>query len=143
METKGVLLGAIVLALLAMAKAEASTSQNVLFISVDDLRPELGAYGFDDIHSDNIDSLAEKGTVFRFAYSQMTTCSPSRASTLTGRRPETTRVYNLNTYFRDSPGKDSIALLCIVKLQEMRMRGRIGSAEKASCEIAYASTQFG
>ncbi len=75
---------------------------NVLFISVDDLRPELGAYGVHEIQTPNIDRLAEQGTRFTRAYAQMATCSPSRTSVMTGLRPDTTRVTDLKTHFRDT-----------------------------------------
>lgn len=75
---------------------------NVLFIAVDDLRPQLGCYGVKTIKSPNIDHLAETGTVFTRAYCQQAVCSPSRTSLLTGRRPDTTMVYDLQTHFRDT-----------------------------------------
>lgn len=73
---------------------------NVLFIAVDDLRPELGSYGKTYIHSPNIDALASEGILFERAYCQQAVCSPSRTSLLTGLRPDSTRVYNLTTHFR-------------------------------------------
>ena len=67
--------------------------KNVLFFAVDDLRPELGAYGYDFIKSPNIDALASKSMLFERAYCQVAVCSPSRASLLTGRRPDTNHVW--------------------------------------------------
>src|SRR5687767_15854053 len=73
---------------------------NVLFIAVDDLRPQLGCYGQSQMKTPNIDALAERGLLFNRAYVQQAVCSPSRTSLLTGRRPDTTKVYDLETHFR-------------------------------------------
>ena len=73
---------------------------NVLFLVVDDLRPELGCYGKSYIHSPNIDSLAKAGMVFNRAYCQQAVCSPSRTVVMTGVRPDTSKVWDLVTSFR-------------------------------------------
>lgn len=75
---------------------------NVLFFVSDDLRPDLGCYGNTVIQSPNIDSLAKRGMVFRRAYCQQAVCSPSRSSVMTGVRPDTNKVWNLTTHFRDA-----------------------------------------
>jgi arylsulfatase A-like enzyme len=82
------------------ADPPATPSLNVLFIAVDDWRPSGGAYGDPTTLTPNIDRLAARGVVFRRAYCQQAVCSPSRTSLLTGRRPDTTRVYDLETHFR-------------------------------------------
>jgi iduronate 2-sulfatase len=73
---------------------------NVLFIAVDDLRPELGCYGNSIIKSPNIDRIARAGVVFNRAFCQQAVCSPTRSSLLTGTRPDTTKVWDLQTHFR-------------------------------------------
>jgi len=73
---------------------------NVLFIAVDDLRPQLGCYGESQIHSPNIDQLAKDGLLFERTYCQQAVCAPSRASILSGTRPDTTKIYNLSTPLR-------------------------------------------
>jgi len=89
----------------ALALSAATNRLNVLFIAVDDLRPELGCYGVPIIKSPNLDQLAARGLVFQRAYCQQAFCSPSRSSLLTGRRPDTTKVYDLEADFRTAlPG---------------------------------------
>ncbi len=73
---------------------------NVLFIAVDDLRPEMGCYGNTVVQTPNLDRLAARGTVFNRVYCQQAVCSPSRSSLMTGRRPDATRVWDLETHFR-------------------------------------------
>jgi len=73
---------------------------NVLFIAVDDLRPNLGCYGDPIAISPNIDKLASQGIVFTHAYCQEALCSPSRTSLLTGRRPDEIGVVDQGTHFR-------------------------------------------
>jgi iduronate 2-sulfatase len=75
---------------LAHAKLATDTAKpNVLFISVDDLRPELGCYGKASMKTPNIDRIAAQGTVFKNAFCQIAICMPSRTSVLSGYRPET------------------------------------------------------
>lgn len=74
----------------------------MLFIAVDDLRPTLGCYGDKTAITPHLDRLASVGTVFQHAYCQQALCSPSRLSLLTGKRPDTTRVWDLSTHFREA-----------------------------------------
>jgi iduronate 2-sulfatase len=91
------------LALLGCAwVARAADRPNVLFIAVDDLRPEFNAYGASYIKSPNLDRLAKSGITFDRAYCQQAVCSPTRSSLLTGTRPDTTKVWDLETHFRDA-----------------------------------------
>ncbi len=72
--------------------------RNILFIVVDDLKPTLGCYGDTLVFSPNIDSLATQGTVFLNNYCQQAVCGPSRASLLTGLRPDRTGVWDLRNH---------------------------------------------
>ncbi len=85
---------ALCLSLLAPAGAE---PYNVLMISVDDLRPELGCYGSSAVLTPNMDRLAEAGLVFTQAYCQEAICMASRASLLSGMYPLNTHGYNYRT----------------------------------------------
>tara|TARA_R110002049_G_scaffold4601_5_gene32292 strand:+ start:413062 stop:414645 length:1584 start_codon:yes stop_codon:yes gene_type:complete len=86
----------------AAEQTRQSQRPNVLFIAVDDLRPALGCYGDATAITPNIDHLASRGTIFDRAYCQLAVCSPSRLSLLTGRRPDTIKVWDLGTHFRDA-----------------------------------------
>lgn len=74
--------------LLTFCKLSGSEKLNVLLIIADDLRPELGCYGADYMVTPHIDKLAAEGTLFERAYVQQPVCTASRASFLTGLRPD-------------------------------------------------------
>lgn len=97
---------AIVFALAPAGKGAASGPQtpapNVLFIAVDDLRTELGCYGETAIKTPHIDRLATTGVLFERAYCQLAVCNPSRVSIMTGLRPDSTKVWDLITRFRET-----------------------------------------
>ena len=93
----------LLLTLLALGTGFVSGKErpNVLFIAVDDLRPEINCFGAAHVKSPNLDSLAAGGTAFLNAHCQQAVCSPSRTSLMTGLRPDSTKVWDLNTHFRD------------------------------------------
>ena len=76
---------------------DAANKPHVLFIAVDDLRPELGCYGRDLVYSPNIDKLAASGTIFERAYCQVPVCGASRASLMTGLYPTKQRFLTYHT----------------------------------------------
>ncbi|MCM5662653.1 sulfatase [Galbibacter mesophilus] len=68
--------------------AQKTDSPNILFIAVDDLRPELGCYGKEYVHSPNLDKLANNGTLFENHFVTVPTCGASRYNLLTGLLPK-------------------------------------------------------
>ena len=83
------------------ASGQSAEKPNVLFIALDDLKPLLGCYGDTLAITPNIDRLAGRGTVFLQNYCQQAVCGPTRASLMTGRRPDYTKVWDLQTRMRD------------------------------------------
>ncbi len=129
------------LGLLGSAGAAPVTPKpNVLFIAVDDLRPELGCYGKTQVRSPNIDRLAARAVVFNRAYCQYASCCPSRSSLLTGLRPDATGVFGNNTHFRKK-------LPDVVTLpQQFKEHGYVtrslGKIFHGAFETAYVGTAF-
>ena len=86
---------------LQLVRSTALKTPNVLFISVDDLACTLGCYGDLVAKTPNIDRLAASGVCFTHAYNQLPLCNPTRASIMTGLRPDQIKVYDLDRHFRD------------------------------------------
>jgi iduronate 2-sulfatase len=80
--------------------ATAAPGPNVLFIMADDFRAELASYG-SPAKTPNLDRLAKRSLQFDRAYAQQAVCNPSRSSSLTGRRPDTLKIWNNGTHFRE------------------------------------------
>lgn len=78
---------------------------NILFIAVDDLRPSIGCYGDELAVTPNIDRLAKRGVRFGQAHCQVAVCNPSRASLMTGLRPDMLGVWTLPIHFREAKPK--------------------------------------
>ena len=74
--------------------AQEKKPKNVLFIIVDDLRPELPNYGKKHIIAPNIEKLASSSIQFNNAFCNIPVCGASRASLLTGVRPNQKRFVN-------------------------------------------------
>jgi len=87
--------------LFSVTTLTATAKTNVLFIAVDDLANVLASAGSSPALTPNLDRLAARGVRFDRAYCQIPLCNPSRASILTGMRPDVTTVYDLDRHFRD------------------------------------------
>jgi len=93
------------LSLAAAATALSADRPNVLFIAVDDLRPQTASYGQDFMRTPNLDRLAKAGVLFERAYCMVPTCGASRAALMTSLRPKRDRFVNHLTWAeRDAPG---------------------------------------
>jgi len=82
-----------------------TAQKNVVMIIVDDLRPMIKGWdesAFQNMVTPHLDSLVKDSLILRESHVQQAECGPSRASVLTGRRPDTTHIYELSTYFRDA-----------------------------------------
>jgi len=83
-----------------------SQMMNVLYLLSDDMRASIGSYGVPSLHTPNLDRLASSSLLFQHAYCQISVCSPSRQSFMTGLRPDNHKVFN----FIDSNPVDTQAI---------------------------------
>ena len=90
------LIGMFFVLIRSVSHADESNKFNVLFIAIDDLRPELGCYGVKAAQSPNLDRLAESSVLFNRHYVQVATCGASRYALLTGRSPASSGVTRSN-----------------------------------------------
>lgn len=107
----GVSAGALGLGVTTARTAESSDAKklNVLFFFVDDMRVQLGCYGKTQVKSPNIDKMAAEGMLFEHAYCSQAVCAPTRICTLSGLRPDSTGIYDLEHPLRAS-GNDVVTL---------------------------------
>lgn len=109
-KTFAILVGFLTAGLLVTNTVRADNPKpNVLFIAVDDLRPELACYGKEHIQSPHIDQLAQTGTLFERSYCMVPTCGASRASLMTGLRPTPERFVSFDANAqKEAPGIDTL-----------------------------------
>ena len=74
---------------------------NILFIAIDDLKPTIGSFGDEFAQTPIMDDLSKEATIFLNNHTQQAVCGPSRASLMTGKRPDYTKVRDLKTKMRD------------------------------------------
>ena len=128
-------LGLLMLANLSLAAAK----PNILFIAIDDLRPEIGSYGSDLAVTPHLDAFADNGLQFSRAYCQEAICSPSRASLMTGARPDTINVIENYTYFRDAnPDIVTLPQHLITKGYETVHAGKIYHGKFNDLELSWS-----
>ena len=100
----------------------ASEKPNILFISVDDLRPELGCYGVNYAKSPNIDQFAKTAVTFRNHYVQISTCGASRYALLTGRSPINSKAFKNNSFYSGKTAIQNKKLLGAQTMPELFRR---------------------
>jgi len=111
--------------LVALVEATLCSRPNVLFIVVDDLSPAIAPYGGLAI-TPNLERLAQKSTQFQRAYVSVAICGPSRTAFLTGLRPDTTQVWTIGPYFRNTSrgqGLDVVTLPQLFRTQGYNVTG--------------------
>jgi arylsulfatase A-like enzyme len=132
-----------------IAQQKKANKPHILFIAVDDLKPLLGCYGNTLVKTPNIDRLAKIATVFNKNYCQQAICGPTRASIMTGTRPDVTQVWNLTTQMRDvNPNLITLPQYLITQGYETSGIGKIyhpssaiGGVDPASWSIPYLKSK--
>ncbi len=120
----------ILLCLLLSTEAADKNRPNVLMIAIDDLRPMLGCYGDDRIHSPHIDRLAARSILFERAYCNYAKCGASRLSLMTGLRPDQIRVVghgvkDVAAFRKRQPNATTMARWLLEQGYETRSFGKI------------------
>ncbi len=123
-----------------VSSLHAADQPNVLFIAIDDLGSQLGCYGDVMAKTPHIDRLAASGVRFERAYNQLPLCNPTRASVMTGRRPDEIQVYDLDRHFREAL-PDAVTLSEHFKNQGW-FAGRVGKIYHYNVPAAIGTDGF-
>ena len=102
MKVKNLVLcfSALISSLISVAQSD-TLKPNILFIAIDDLKPTIGSFGDTFAKTPIMDNLSKEATIFLNNHTQQAVCGPSRASLMTGKRPDYTKVRDLKTKMRD------------------------------------------
>ena len=123
-----------------LQKMQSSDKLNVLFIAADDLGNVLSCQRNPWVQTPNLDRLASQGILFDRAYNQIPLCNPSRASVMTGLRPDTIGVYDLDRHFRED--KPNVKTLSQVFMEQGYVTGRVGKIYHYNVPASIGSDGF-
>ena len=123
-----------------LQKMQSSDKLNVLFIAADDLGNVLSCQGNPWVQTPNLDRLASQGILFDRACNQIPLCNPSRASVMTGLRPDTIGVYDLDRHFRED--KPNVKTLSQVFMEQGYVTGRVGKIYHYNVPASIGSDGF-
>ena len=118
----------------------ADAAPNILFISIDDLRVELGCYGNEYVISPHFDNFAASGMVFENAFCQEAVYTPSRASVFTGKRPESIGVIHLRDDFRKE-NSDKVTLPQLLRSHGYRTQS-IGKTLSPGDSVSWSEPSY-
>jgi arylsulfatase A-like enzyme len=110
------ILGLLSLLALVSPSVHASDRPNILWLVAEDLGPELGCYGTEQVWTPNLDRLAASGVRYTRAYTTAPVCSASRSAFMTGMYQTTIGAHNHRSH-RD----DGYVLPAGVRLISQRM----------------------
>ena len=86
---------------------------NILWLSTEDISPLIGAYGYDDITTPNIDALAAEGVLYNNAYVSAPVCAVMRSAIITGMFSSSQGTHNMRNAAIRSPGNETYSELLI------------------------------
>ncbi|MCF8362668.1 MAG: sulfatase [Prolixibacteraceae bacterium] len=117
---------------------------NVLFIAIDDLRPELACYGATQLKTPNIDQLASEAMIFNRAYCNVPVCGASRASLMTGILPTKDRfVSHLSRADEDVPGAKTLPQIFKEAGYTTISNGKVFHTKADNDSVSWSETAWG